>query len=261
MFPSKKIIICRVAAAVAFLPGIGWATDVMAEKTTPLPITIEADEATLQEQDGASIYRGHVTLIQGGLRFDADEVRVESVNGKLSRMVASGSPVKYQQNKPGQKSIAAEAKTIEYLASSARAIFRGDAKLIQGVNSFSGDKIEYDTLTDTVKAGSREKERVKIVIQPNGVAAPSDNKVETPKNPQNSTESVSPPSPQPSTNDPQPGSTAPNSTMPNPAPVTQHSGPEAAKQDLNPTAVEEVTGTPPAAQPQLASDPNEEAEP
>jgi len=164
--------IIRLTRVFTWLGSV-WLTSIMAAQTTaPPPITIEADEATLQEQDGASIYRGHVTLIQGGLRFDADEVRVESKDGKLSRMIASGSPVKYQQKKSGQKSIAAEAKTVEYLASSSRAIFRGNAKLTQGNNSFSGDKIEYDALTDTVKAGAREKERVKIVIQPNGVISP-----------------------------------------------------------------------------------------
>jgi len=145
--------------------------NILAEGAPP-PITIEADEATLQEQDGASIYRGHVVLIQGGLRFDADEVRVESVDGKLSRMIASGTPVKYKQKKNGQKSISAEATSIEYLASTSKAIFRGNAKLTQGANSFSGEKIEYDASTDTVKAGSSKSGGVKIVIQPNGVIAP-----------------------------------------------------------------------------------------
>ena len=183
MFPRMTRNVQKIAAGTAFIASLWQAPLLLAANVAPPPITIEADEATLQEKDGASIYRGHVTLIQGGLRFDADEIRVESVNGKLSRMIASGSPVKYQQKKDGQKGIAAEAKTIEYLASSARAIFRGNAKLIQGNNSFSGDKIEYDTRTDTVKAGSREKERVKIVIQPNGVVAPEVNKTGNEQNP------------------------------------------------------------------------------
>jgi len=173
----RQLALCAALSCALWQPAL-----VVAAESAPPPITIEADEATLQEQDGASVYRGHVSLVQGGLRLDAEEIRVESVDGKLSRMIASGTPVKYKQNRSGLKSIAAEADSIEYLAATAKAIFRGNAKLTQGNNSFSGDKIEYDASTDTVRAGSSGKGGVKIVIQPNGVIAPQPKKNNAPQN-------------------------------------------------------------------------------
>lgn len=199
----------RVCLFTVVLPMLCFsAVLVAAEKVAP--ITIEADEAVLQEQEGASIYRGHVSLIQGGLHLDAEEIRVESVDGKLSRMIASGNPVTYKQTRAGKKNISAEASMIEYIASSSKAVFRGNAKLIQGSNSFSGDKIEYDARTETVTAGGQKKdERVIIVIQPEGVTTPKSNNTEAPApggtptppsgDPKSATESDPKPQSQPAT--------------------------------------------------------------
>ena len=132
------------------------------------PITIEADEAVLQEKQGESVYRGNVSLKQAGLSFNAEEVRVQSTDGHLNLMIATGNPVKFTQQTPQDKPIRAEARRIEYFASLDKVVFSGQATLFQGSNAFSGDVIEYNIKTDTVKAGSTDnsQKRVKVTIQP-----------------------------------------------------------------------------------------------
>lgn len=134
------------------------------------PITIEADHAMLNEKKGISTYTGNVVLTQGDISFSADEIKVHSIKGKLKKVVATGSPVKFKQSTRGnEQTIAAKASVVEFYADTKKVLLLNNASLSQGNNKFAGDRIEYDIASDTVTAGSGTKkapQRVKVTIDP-----------------------------------------------------------------------------------------------
>ncbi|KPJ95554.1 MAG: hypothetical protein AMJ53_02525 [Gammaproteobacteria bacterium SG8_11] len=133
------------------------------------PITIEADHATISEKVGVSTYSGNVVLTQGEIKINADSVIVHHENGALTHVTAVGKPVKYyQQGETRELDIYGEANTMEYFAMEERLLLLDSAKLTQGGNVFSGNRIDYDTQREVVTAAVSEsgEERVHITIQP-----------------------------------------------------------------------------------------------
>jgi len=60
------------------------------------PVTIEADHAVFEEQQGRSTYRGHVVVTRDGLEIRADQVTVVTdADGALQRVQAQGAPVTF----------------------------------------------------------------------------------------------------------------------------------------------------------------------
>lgn len=135
----------------------------------PQPITIEADKAKVDEKQGLSIYSGHVVLQQGGIQIHGDQLMVYSHKGTLDKLVATGKPVVYsQKGETNATDITGEAERMEYYASQNQLILLESAKLSQGPNQFSGNRITYDTQRHVVSATVSEtgKERVQVTIQP-----------------------------------------------------------------------------------------------
>jgi lipopolysaccharide export system protein LptA len=140
---------------------------------TKEPINIEADNAKIIEKEGKSIYSGNVVLIQGTIRMTADTVTVQSSNGKLMQITAQGHPVTYyRQNQPASDDISGEANLLEYYATENRILLLDNARLSQGRTAFSGNRIEYNTVTDIVTAevSKTGKERVQVIIQPDEIS-------------------------------------------------------------------------------------------
>ncbi|WP_455211448.1 lipopolysaccharide transport periplasmic protein LptA [Kaarinaea lacus] len=157
---------------LALLPAVNTPMALGAEND---PITIEADHATLSEKQGLSTYSGNVVLIQGDIKINADKVIVHHEQGKLTHVTATGTPVKYhQQGETEALDIHGEANTMEYFAIEERLLLLDSAKLTQGGNAFSGNRIEYDTQREVVTAAVAEsgEERVQVTIQPNTLKVP-----------------------------------------------------------------------------------------
>ena len=165
------------------------------------PITIEADHATISEKEGVSTYSGHVILTQADIKITADTVVVHHDQGKLTHVTANGQPVKYyQQGETQEQDIYGEADTMEYFATEERLLLLDSAKLTQGGNSFSGNRIEYDTQREVVTAAVSESgsQRVQVTIQPKTLKLPEA------QPPQESAPQTTPQSKQPSTQAPKP---------------------------------------------------------
>ena len=168
MFNSVEFL--KIFLAKSMVALLLVATPVSAESKKPMePINIDADNAKILEKEGKSIYTGNVVLIQGDTKVTADKIIVLSKDGKLSHLIAIGNPVTYhQKNQPKEADINGEAKRVEYYALSKRIVLLNNAKLTQGKNSFSGNKIEYNAISEVVTASQSEsgKERVRVTIQP-----------------------------------------------------------------------------------------------
>lgn len=160
MFP--KILIWII---LLMLSGHAISEDVNKHKA----ITIEADRATLDEKRGISTYTGHVLLTQGNIKIQADTLIVHSKKGELSHVTATGTPVHYaQKGIRSAEDINGEANIMEYFAREKRLLLLENAKLSQGGNAFSGNRIDYDTEKEVVTAAVSEsgEQRVQVTIQP-----------------------------------------------------------------------------------------------
>ncbi len=136
------------------------------------PVHISADKVTIDEKTGISNYIGNVSIEQGSMKLTGEKVSVYQHDGKLDKIIVTGSPAKFKQlSDKNNQEITATAKTLNYHTINEKLILTGDANLEQGPNSFSGHIIEYDTRNSTVTANtdSEKKQRVNAVITPKSI--------------------------------------------------------------------------------------------
>lgn len=144
------------------------------------PIELEADKADIDDLKGISIYTGNVVLIQGSMQIKAHKLTLyNDKNRQLEKAVAVGADGKlatFKQRPEGKdKDLRARAKTMIYFLKKDKIHLLKKAHVWQGGDTFSGDKIIYDTKQETVIASSQKDkhgkpvntgERVRVTIQP-----------------------------------------------------------------------------------------------
>ena len=169
MTSSKKGIEKSIKVIPLFLVLLFCSNTFALDTDKSSPILIEANQVNMAEKTGVSTYTGDVKLEQGSIKIQADSIVVYTNNKKLKRIIATGRPAHFSQQ-PDQKSqrVKASANHVEYVSASGMLLLLDNAKMQQGANSFSGNKIEYDTVNDilSAKSSSKNKQRVKAIIQP-----------------------------------------------------------------------------------------------
>ncbi|SVE60443.1 uncharacterized protein METZ01_LOCUS513297, partial [marine metagenome] len=109
-------------------------------------------------------------VTQGSLVLSAELIEVQTIDEEVESMVAKGSqqkPAKYTQNQPNQaRFVEATAVEITYDVDKGIVFLSGDAHLVQGFDSFSGENLEYDIDNDKVLVKGSEDgvKRVKFKI-------------------------------------------------------------------------------------------------
>ena len=134
-----------------------------------LPITIESDSASLDDQSGVSTYSGSVVISQGLSRLEADNISVITKDRKITSIKAIGNPAHFtQQENAESPSTHGYGLTIVYIATDNLLRFSGSARLVQHENSFSGEQIEYDIIKRAIRAKGDQSQgsRVKIHYYP-----------------------------------------------------------------------------------------------
>ena len=143
-------------------------------------IEIEADTAEMDDVKNITTYRGNVIVTQGSIRMSGHTMTVYFDDNRDMRLVImDGTPAKYRQL-PDNSNVydEAEALRMEYYALKNYVILIDQALVTQEELRFSGDRIEYDTVLNKVKAESQsstatkketqektKKGRVKIIIK------------------------------------------------------------------------------------------------
>lgn len=158
----NRLLLCAVLALSGYhSPAFSLASD------RAQSITIMSDSAERDEQKGTTTYAGNVIMEQGSMRIDAEKVVIYNTKNKVTKIVASGTPARYQQ-KPSAKEglVVAQAFRIEYNIAEETLHLINSAFLKQEGTSLSGKRIDYDVKQSVVKAGGdkQQKERVKMVI-------------------------------------------------------------------------------------------------
>lgn len=132
------------------------------------PISYQADRAERDNQKGSTTLEGTVVMQRGSIRIEAERVVIEDQDNKISVIVATGSPARYQQTPSvGAEPVIASANRLEYRLGEQTLHLVGKASLVQGGSSLTGNRIDYDVAQSVVKAGSdrlNKSERVRMVI-------------------------------------------------------------------------------------------------
>ncbi len=163
-------------AALLFAGGV-WALSTDKRQD----IEIEADAAELDDLKGIVVYRGNVIVKQGSLRMTGDTMTVTfNEQDDMDTVIMRGNPATYRQLPDGGEIYdQAEALQMEYYARKDYVILIDEALVSQEGLRFSGNRIEYDTVTNKVqvkggtetgKSGDAKKSsnkdgRVKIIIE------------------------------------------------------------------------------------------------
>ena len=160
---KQRLAALALWAALAPTAAFGLSTD------QDQPILVEADSVEIDEASGVSVYQGQVDVKQGSIHITADKVTVYQKEKRTDRVLAVGTPVRFQQKTDKGKLVKGNARQVEYQVSSDELTLSGDALLTQDDDRFSSDRIVYDRKKAQVKAGASAQgsERVRITINPN----------------------------------------------------------------------------------------------
>ena len=161
MFINKLLILLMVfvTSLVLALP-----------EDTKQPIEIEAQSVAVDETTGFNEFSGDAEVRQGSLLLLAELIQVQTENEEVVTVLAKGSleePAKYIQSQENQaRFVEATATLITYDVDEGMIFLVGNAHLIQGFDSFSGDRLSYDINNDrvVVKGSEDGTERVKFKI-------------------------------------------------------------------------------------------------
>lgn len=143
---------------------------------TVTPISIEADSAEQNEKLGITVYSGNVSITQGELSIQANQVKITSVENDdtqkrtIENIIANGDPAIFSHNteNPAEQMVA-KANTINYLLKPGVVTFEENAFLSQQGSSVRGNHIEYTIAERRIKAHANpenKKTRVKTIITP-----------------------------------------------------------------------------------------------
>ena len=135
------------------------------------PIEIEAESVMVDETSGFNEFVGNAEVKQGSLVMTAEIIQVQTNADGVETMIAKGTldqPAKYIQSQENQaRFIEATATLITYDVNEGMIFLVGDAYLVQGFDSFSGDSLTYDINNDKVlvKGSEDGTKRVKFKIE------------------------------------------------------------------------------------------------
>ena len=134
------------------------------------PINISADSASINDKTGVTVYSGDVEITQGSMTILGARVELHrNKAGDIDRIVSTGSPARFsQQPIKSEPMTHAYGQRMEYQISRQRISIENNARVEQGKDEFTGQRIVYNMKDAVVNAyGSKSGDtRVKMVIQP-----------------------------------------------------------------------------------------------
>ena len=160
--------IMAAAAAAGLAAALGVADPAGAQQiafgelgqNTDAPVEVTADRLEVDQPSGSAVFSGDVTVGQGDMTLEADQVRVEYEEGGegIRRLLATGGVTLVNGAE------AAEAQEAEYTIASGVVVMTGDVLLTQ-----RGSALSSERLTVNLKTGTGTMEgRVRSILQPGG---------------------------------------------------------------------------------------------
>jgi len=143
-----------ISALCLFMPGPGMALD----SDKDAPIAIQADSTDIDFRSGTRTLTGNVVIDQGTMHIEADKVIVKYAGNQIDTAQAWGKPVKFSQLPEGKdEEVRGQGMTLTLEQAKNLVTIKDNAKLVQGINTITGQVIYYNTLTSkmTVKGKTR----------------------------------------------------------------------------------------------------------
>jgi lipopolysaccharide export system protein LptA len=144
------------------------------------PIHIEADQVTIDDAHQRGIFTGDVTMTQGTLSINGDQVVATQGPGGLEHATATGKPAGFRQKREGlNEFVEGSGANIEYNAVTGIMDIYGQARVKRGLDDVRGDHITYDPRKETFQVTSgqaqlqpeNKKERVTVTINPKSASS------------------------------------------------------------------------------------------
>lgn len=137
------------------------------EEEQVLPIQIISTSAYTDYKKGITTYAGNVSLSQGSLKIEAEEINIHKNKEGVQKLIAKGSPVRLtQQPLPDTPPITAEADQINYEVLSEILILSGHVYIKLEESIHRGALYQYNLSTQTLKASGNAENRIITTFQP-----------------------------------------------------------------------------------------------
>ena len=121
------------------------------------PVRIEADSASLDDQNQLATYRGDVVIVQGSLRITGELVTMQfDESYDLLTLVAEGEPAHFEQQPDNGTVQTGRATRIEYRVEDGAMLFAGGAEIAQGEFRMTAERIDYDSVTGNIRGAGAE---------------------------------------------------------------------------------------------------------
>jgi len=153
VYPKKKLIVTEKANGV------------YAEPAKP-PLYISADASNIDRQTGIGIFTGNVKLVRGPNTLNTPKLTLYfDKHDELIKGIAEGKGTTFQSIRdPKKPPFVATADVMQYYPATNEIYLVGNAKAVQGSNTYASPTIHYLIDKDTVVS---HKGRTTIVIEPN----------------------------------------------------------------------------------------------
>ena len=135
------------------------------------PIHISADRASMNERTGVTVYSGRVEIVQGTMVIRGQRVELHrTAAGNVERIISTGKPAEFQQQpRKDQALTKAYGERMDYHVTQQEVTITESARVDQGQDSFTGERIIYNmekAIVNAFGSDSDAGQRVQMVIQP-----------------------------------------------------------------------------------------------
>lgn len=136
------------------------------------PISIEADQGSLDQKNQVTTFSGNVIIKQGSLNIRAANVRVSQDKKGNQTMNATGTPVKFSQQLENKGTVEGQGNNVEYESATGLVKLMGRAKVQRGGDVVQGETITYNMRTEVYNVlggnvtGTKKGGRISVIIQP-----------------------------------------------------------------------------------------------
>lgn len=138
--------------------GLGYA------HASSLPLTITADHWTVTNKTGQAVYSGHVVITRGAFEVRGNRAVVHVRNQKVSRIVVTGAPARFQWHPNKRPPARGAAQQITYLAANNLIELSGNVEIHRRGQTIQAPRMRYALSNGTLNARQRGSQRVKVVL-------------------------------------------------------------------------------------------------
>jgi lipopolysaccharide export system protein LptA len=134
------------------------------------PITIQADNASVEQLHRQAIYTGNVIMTQGLHQLRADTLTIKKdLQGRFSVITAVGNPASFTGKRANDpEPLIATGKTIYYYPDKQLVVLEGLATLEHQKDKFEGPTLSYNLDKQVISATSQSQDRPTITLHPRG---------------------------------------------------------------------------------------------